>query len=165
MQKEAKTYIHISTSNDKGEEKHIAQPEKAVQKMTETGEEFKQFSTLKYFETQFDSPQEFMDVTLPDGSAVSDDVKKDIINRGWVLFQQATAKALVLEDDEEFVNKGEQPVDISEVALSPKEKARKRGTPQTRARKSLRELMDEDPEGFELLIAEFRRENVGVVTK
>lgn len=165
MQKETKSYVHISTLNDKGEEVDQPKARKEVEKMTADGKDFKQFSTLIYSETQFESVDEFVALTMPDGSPVDAGVKRDIVNRGWVLAQQAAAKALVLDDDEEYTNKGEEPQDISEVVLSPKEKARKRGTPQTRARKSLRELMDEDPDGFEALIAEFRRENVGVVAK
>ena len=167
MQKETKAYVHVSTTNDKGEEKHQAKARKEVETMIAESkdESLKQFSTLIYSESQFDSVDEFVALKMPDGSEVTPEVKRDIVNRGWVLAQQAAAKALVLDDDEEYTNKGEEPQDISEVVLSPKEKARKRGTPQTRARKSLRDLMDEDPDGFEALIAEFRRENVGVVAK
>ena len=102
MTSETKTYIHISQVGKDGKEDHFAQA-KSVEKLVEKGEDFKQFSTLNYIESQFESAQEFMDAKTSDGSPVTDEVKKGIINRGWLLYQQVAARYIVLKDDADFV--------------------------------------------------------------
>lgn len=158
MTPENKTYVHVTENkpNSKGviEEKESAVPEKTWQEMTG---DFKTGARMTYIETQFDSVQEFVDAKMPNGDPVLDDVKKDIVNRGWVLYQQAAAKSLVINEDPDYVNRPE-PVDISGEAFSPKEK-RAKGTPETRAKKGLRELLADDPEKLAQLIAEFLNEN------
>ena len=160
MKTENKTYIHISYTeqkNGKSEEKEEAAPAKAVKKMTDDGDEFKTHSTLNYKETQVESVQDFLNATMSDGSSITDEVKVDVINRGWVLFQQVAARNICLEDDPEYVNSAD-PVDISLAAFSPKEGKRAKASPEVRAKKSLRELYNEDPEKMRQLIEEFMRE-------
>lgn len=160
MDTEIKAYVHISEVNPKGEEKHSAQPPKTVLKMASDGDTFTQFNQIKYKETSFSNIQEFLDLRMPEGDEVPEQVKVDIANRGWVLYQQAAAKALVIDDDAEYTSKEEQtePVDISGIALSPKER-RPRGTPETRFKKSMYELLMKDPAKLRQMIAEFDLEN------
>lgn len=159
MTPENKTYVHITETKD-GKEKESAQSEKAASELTG---DFKTGSKMTYIETQFDSVQEFVDARLPNGDEVSADVKKDIVNRGWTLYQQAAAKSLVIAEDPDYVNK-DYPVDISAEAFSPKER-RAKGTPETRAKKGLRELLADDPEKLAQLIAEFLAENPAVAAR
>lgn len=169
MKPENKSYIHISRVNKDGEEEHVAQPPKAVEKLVTEGKDFKQFSTLDYIETTIESVQEFVDMKMPDGSPVDAEVKLAIINRGWILAQQAVAKDLVLEDDVDFVTgvpgatEKTGPVDISGEVLSPKKGGGRKRDPEAAARKSLRDLLLADKAKLEQLIAEFAAQNVGVV--
>lgn len=161
MTTDVKAYVHISELDKKGEEKHSAQPPKTVDKMTADNEPFKRFNQIKYNETSYDTIQEFLDQRMPDGTDVPEAVKVAIANRGWVLYQQAAAKALVMDDDAEYTTVEEQatPIDISGVALSPKE-GRAKGTPETRFKKSMYDLLKADPAKLRALIAEFESENV-----
>lgn len=170
MKSENKSYVHISKVNKDGEEEHVAQPPKAVEKMAAEGKDFKQFSTIDYVETYYTDIQEFINQTMPDGSPVDAEVKLAIVNRGWVLAQQAIAKDLVLEDEAEFVTgvpgatPKTGPVDISGEVLSPKKSGTRKRDPESGARKYLRELLAADPDKLESLIREFAAQNAGVVS-
>lgn len=169
MKTENKAYVHISRVDKEGAEEHVAQPPKAVEKLVAEGKDFKQFSTLDYVETSFTDIQEFIDIKMPDGSPVDAEVKLAIVNRGWVLAQQAVAKDLVLDDDVDFVTgiagatPKTGPVDISGEVLSPKKGGGRKRDPEASARKSLRDLLTADPEKLAQLIAEFAAQNASVV--
>lgn len=159
MKTELKNYIHISQMKD-GKEEHSAANDKAVKKLEEEKKDFQTFSRIDYTETQFETVQEILDAKMPDGTPVTDDVKIDIWNRGWVLAQQAAAKDIVLSDDEDFVNKDglpvkESPVDISGEAFAPKTR---KGTSEARTKKGIKEMWAKDPDKLMALIEELRRE-------
>lgn len=160
MTTDVKAYVHISELDKKGEEKHSAQPPKTVDKMQADGEQYKRFNQIKYNETSYDNLAEFIEQRMPDGSEVPEAVKVAIANRGWVLYQQAAAKALVIDDDSEYttVDEQTQPIDISGVALSPKE-GRAKGTPETRFKKSMYDMLMKDPAKLRQMIAEFDAEH------
>lgn len=146
MRTTIKTYVRVSQGE--GEDmKFFAWPASRVAKGEENNETFQKYARLTYGETEWDNPQEFMSASIPD------DVRADIINRGWTLAQQQAARALVLEENPDFVNT-DSAVDLFEAAIAPKE--RRKASPETKARRSLASLAEEDPTALLKLIEEYQ---------
>ena len=146
MRTTTKTYIRVSQGEGDAQ-KFFAWPDSRIKRAEEEHEDFTRYATLTSGETEWDNAQEFMAASIPD------DVRADIINRGWTLAQQQAARALVLEENADYINSSS-PVDLFEAAIAPKE--RRKASNETKARRSLSSLAEEDPEKLLALIAEFQ---------
>ena len=150
MNQEVKTYVHITTTNDKGETEHATKPGKTIDKMKEDGTEVNESSRMSYYETEFTDISEF-NTWAVNGSPVSDKVKLGVVNRGWTLLQQSTARDIVLDDDAEYVGK-DTPVDISVEATTER---KTRGGQKRSPRQTLDDYAERDPDGMADMVATF----------
>lgn len=151
-----KTYIHI-TKNVNGKAKEFAWPDSKVQK---SGAGLPKHSLITYPETEFETVKEFVE------SNILDDLKLAVINRGWTLEQQQTARQIVLDNDPartskdlgvlDFDAKDRPTVDIFDLVNTPKE--RRGGTPESKARSNMQKLAEADPEKLLALLAEFEEQ-------
>ena len=146
-----KTYVRVS-QGEGDDMKFFAWPESRIKRAEEESEKFQRYGFLFYGETEWDNPQEFMAASFPD------DVRADIINRGWTLAQQQAARGLVLEENVDYINTTE-PVDLFEAAIAPKE--RRKASNESKARRSLSSLADEDPDKLLQIIEEFKAQLIG----
>jgi len=159
MQTTNKTYVHISKQDSKGETDHLAWP--SNKKELQNGEDgIEKHSVLTYPESEFDSVQEFND------SRILENVKRAVINRGWTLLQQQTARQLVLADDTDYVTK-----DFSQLSLAEKDRAAidifdkvnvesegRKASPESKIRTNIARLADMDPAKALDILREFQEQ-------
>lgn len=144
MKKDAKTYILITQGTGDNEKKYTV-PEGKLKKMVEAQEDFDEINRITYEESTFENMDEWTELEA------DEQVKLDILNRGWASYQQVAAKNYLASPDFE---PSTEPIDITSWAIAPRE--RKKAAPIDKNRRSMLNLQKEDPAAFAKLLEEFR---------